>query len=765
MKLFNLSKQRKQKLFKRFLISYIAIMLVPLMISVLVYGKVVSTMQEDAQKGNLAMLQQTRDIMDRQLAEVDAVLMQLVSNGRIDRISSSYEITKEGVAYDVLEIAKQLSTYCSTNNFISKIIVFFHRSNSIVSPDGTSQLSYSYNRFFKYSNMEYEEWYDKVLNKYHYKEYLPSRSIKLFNDEKQRIAYIQSIPVDSRKVQGTILVTIDEEQVHKLFENYVLGQGGDAYILDDRGQVIASKTGFGEEVFKIKPDSDSGYMHQMHKGRDLLVSYTKSQYNGWTYVAAVPSRAVMAKINYFKIMMVAVVLLSAAISISLSYYLAGRNIKPIRNIISLIGEKFGVPPEDSRNEYEVLSTAITRLVENDERLTKSMQESIPLLQASFIRRLLIGDFSDMGKINTMVDQLNLKLFNKNYLVLLVKVNGYSGSVTTSDLEELNKVKLIIKDGIRAIYEHAYPVDISDDQIAYVVTLEEEAEEDCKARVEKIADIIEMELCRPFNIKLTFAAGKLYSTLMDMFYSYREANQALEQGIRTGSNTIIWYSDEAVRSGYYYHPLDLQVRIVNLAKAGAQEEIDKILDMLYIENHIKSVLSRNTSQLLLNEIKGTILKSLEHISIENAAVSDCLMTDVYTLDFGSLVETKYGNVKLLYARICSIVAEQKQSNNVRLKEDIEEYIRVNYVHQDLSRHSVAAQFNLSEDYLSRFFKEQLGENFSDYVERLRIEKASELLKCGKSTVEDIALKVGYNSATSFRRAFKRSTGVSPAAFKA
>nr|WP_252198399.1 AraC family transcriptional regulator [Clostridium sp. MCC353] len=74
--------------------------------------------------------------------------------------------------------------------------------------------------------------------------------------------------------------------------------------------------------------------------------------------------------------------------------------------------------------------------------------------------------------------------------------------------------------------------------------------------------------------------------------------------------------------------------------------------------------------------------------------------------------------------------------------------------------IGAVFRISEGYLSSVFKEQTGTNFADYLEKIRIDQACELLKNEKMTINEIAQKVGYNSVQSFRRAFKRVKNMSP-----
>lgn len=51
-------------------------------------------------------------------------------------------------------------------------------------------------------------------------------------------------------------------------------------------------------------------------------------------------------------------------------------------------------------------------------------------------------------------------------------------------------------------------------------------------------------------------------------------------------------------------------------------------------------------------------------------------------------------------------------------------------------------------------------FSDYLWKLRFEKACELLREGQLSIDEISLRVGYLHSSSFRRKFKQETGLSP-----
>lgn len=93
----------------------------------------------------------------------------------------------------------------------------------------------------------------------------------------------------------------------------------------------------------------------------------------------------------------------------------------------------------------------------------------------------------------------------------------------------------------------------------------------------------------------------------------------------------------------------------------------------------------------------------------------------------------------------------------------DYIKNNY-NKDITLDKVANEFNLSPYYFSRTFKEFTGENYSEYVTNIRIEKAKEMLKKQNLSIKEICFKVGYNDPNYFSRVFKKVERISPTEYK-
>ena len=93
-----------------------------------------------------------------------------------------------------------------------------------------------------------------------------------------------------------------------------------------------------------------------------------------------------------------------------------------------------------------------------------------------------------------------------------------------------------------------------------------------------------------------------------------------------------------------------------------------------------------------------------------------------------------------------------------------YIR-DHSDDELSLVAVAKIVNMSAGYFSTKFKEMTGINFVDYVARIRIEKARDLLLDPNRRVSEIAFEVGFQSLSQFNRAFRRIAGESPRDYRA
>ena len=78
--------------------------------------------------------------------------------------------------------------------------------------------------------------------------------------------------------------------------------------------------------------------------------------------------------------------------------------------------------------------------------------------------------------------------------------------------------------------------------------------------------------------------------------------------------------------------------------------------------------------------------------------------------------------------------------------------------------LSEHFGLSPYYLSKRFKDTFGESLIDFIHKLRLVEAKELIRSGNRTMADISEQVGYANIRTFNRVFKKYEGMTPMQYR-
>ena len=119
-------------------------------------------------------------------------------------------------------------------------------------------------------------------------------------------------------------------------------------------------------------------------------------------------------------------------------------------------------------------------------------------------------------------------------------------------------------------------------------------------------------------------------------------------------------------------------------------------------------------------------------------------------------------ELIRQRQLITVQQCLSQKSERLKQIIE-YIRKNYSTQ-LTIAAMADEFHMSEKYFSRYFRNATGQNFTAYLNTIRIKQACTLLRETDRTVLEIAFECGYENVSYFNRVFRSQMGISPLQYR-
>jgi AraC-like DNA-binding protein len=113
--------------------------------------------------------------------------------------------------------------------------------------------------------------------------------------------------------------------------------------------------------------------------------------------------------------------------------------------------------------------------------------------------------------------------------------------------------------------------------------------------------------------------------------------------------------------------------------------------------------------------------------------------------------------------------QLSSRGRERAEPVEIWKARKFIHEhsddEVSLTKVAKAVNISANHFSEKFKEVTGINFVDYVARIRVGTARDLLRNSDLRISEIAFAVGFQSLSQFNRVFKKLTRQSPTQFRA
>ncbi|WP_052702756.1 AraC family transcriptional regulator [Paenibacillus beijingensis] len=248
----------------------------------------------------------------------------------------------------------------------------------------------------------------------------------------------------------------------------------------------------------------------------------------------------------------------------------------------------------------------------------------------------------------------------------------------------------------------------------------------------------------------------------------EAHQALNgiNLLHRTANAAVYDEDAlpaAVRLHFYDFEDDFRIALLSGSELSVRETVGRWFD----EMRKLPGISLGQLEIWNSEIRLMLLRWTEKYGIKDGAdIRYELEEAIAAVPFD---EQGFFSIEAWQRNLGEIVLsiiKQLNVNEVRSKSIVYEmarYIDHNY-NDDLSVQEIAKHFHLSREYASRLFKKETGENLNDYIQKIHMTKAQQLLAGGTLKINEIAQMIGYNDEKYFSKVFKKQFGVSPNRFR-
>lgn len=123
------------------------------------------------------------------------------------------------------------------------------------------------------------------------------------------------------------------------------------------------------------------------------------------------------------------------------------------------------------------------------------------------------------------------------------------------------------------------------------------------------------------------------------------------------------------------------------------------------------------------------------------------------------------IQVFFALIWHRLSPEKRSKSegMELTCQVVQYV-MEHFQEPLTLEILARELHVNKYYISRIFSDRLQINFRRYLNHIRLEYATELMKAGDTALIDICVEAGFNSRRSFNRAFVEIMGMTPIEYR-
>lgn len=233
----------------------------------------------------------------------------------------------------------------------------------------------------------------------------------------------------------------------------------------------------------------------------------------------------------------------------------------------------------------------------------------------------------------------------------------------------------------------------------------------------------------------------------------------------GENEILFSNHKLTRPIAQNYPHDIEKELMEVLYHGEWKESDQI------QSHVEKLFRYfKTNAFFLHEVKDVCTQVLNNLLKEYEGLPGikAIHADFhYQQSIDLLLFNSYALLQRLFEQDIERIREKLDLKKVEkadwLVQQAEEYIQ-SYFRSAIKVQEVADVINVSANYFSTLFKQKTGDNFNEYVNRLRVEEAKSLLVNTPFKVSEISKQVGFREYKYFVHVFKKFSGLTPTNYR-
>jgi AraC-like DNA-binding protein len=723
------------KTFKKYLISYLIIFLLPIIVSTfIILNLFLVNSQNDARIQHQNFVDNASDVLAQQLEICNLNAKASTLTTMLSQYNSQLNAQRATVLVNQSEKIASIA---------DKVFYYVYNTGTVFSSeryDDSSTILNMYTDEFPGILAEI-----RTIDKPRLYE---SRKMKICSKQyKNYLIYAVPLPWQSAHQNRAYIYLISDEKISELLELAIPINDMKAFIYD-RDQIIYASD---DSIYEIDDNiiqsiaKDNNIPKKILGERSMIYKQEISFEGSSSTIVMIVSRniALEKPIHLLKVFIVSysiIILLGFVIILVFSY----SNYNPIHEITKSI-RKLLSAKEESEDDISFIYNTIDMVVEEKNKVERDIDETNRLHKQRLINRYFNRQFS--------IDELEEELSKVGYLLK----EKYFRVVAINLIETSYDAEKLIIDVMERDYDNGYNVlgapILAFDMVVFLVGKPSESWDDTWLKTAL------KEITKKTPIKAIASVSTNYKREDQIFKAMTEIRLIMQFLSSYNIGSLIYY-DDVIRSRMYKlsYPKSIQADLLQSIMLRNTSKINSAFDDLieWIDTH-------NLPIFFIKSIFFSIVDEIFEMNLGFNTPKFC--QNLYAaMEYSQFSNAKEVISKFTVIKDMVLLGINESNNKTILLNNIIAYVYNNFANPQFTISNIADEFHISSSYMRRYFKEMTGKTMHVFVDELRLEKAINLLKQTDIPLKIISREIGYYNYSSFIRKFKDFYNCTPGAYR-
>lgn len=710
---------KKSSFAVRYLLSYLLVIILPVTGMVIYqYRTSIRAMEEKfgVTQSNAAI--QVRNMLEMEMQRVPQIRTIISLDGSF----SPVELENSNFAnYTAIQRLKEFTLY---SNVIRSVVIYSDKLPFLLTEAGSITKTYFGNTLFHFQRYDQTALFERIEA---LDEVEVTRENALIPNgvDGQYLVYWYPVKNYSSESTMALMIFVDIGQFESIIHGMQTEEVGCFAILDDQNRFILNVGNAGISAQEVL----TAYEHDYVEGQPLkinkesyFVTCVSGDTTGWTYLYYTTYDQITAELRQLRHRLLWLMLVILCLSGGVLYLFLKINYMPLRKLEVKVRQELHL--DEQKDELQTIQDGFRVLKQKIDWVNECMFQSRAALIRHGLEQLLEGN------VPSGIYSGTIEVPKENWIVAVTPaMNEAWLEALRTDLhtqDTLCYYYLLVNQGMMVLFINATPAKIQE-------------------AVQKLRQIFDRH-----GLTAQLCISTVAQSVEEIPQRYAEVKAQLMQIPLMGSKhpEAAEKPSERKKAEGFLHELETAVRIGNVRQLSKLRL--QISQYAYQEltlgrslNCLLSLWQAVISNGLSHELRSLYLQRIEELSQQPTAEH-----------FESVLS------ELILQTERTLYHEKNLEGSNLIVDQYKAYLEAHYLDEDFSITQMAEGMGISASHMSNTFKSAQGITMIEYVNKLKMKKAMEMIRTQDISVSELARRLRYQSTSSFIRAFKKITFMTP-----